>query len=226
MHYKRDSSFQRFLAMSVAGELAAMLYMEDYGHAFECDGYGAGDAAIYKDQSKKRKRTADLRCVRCGRKLEVRSKSRIKIAMSDSLTRPFDSELRAEDWVGFTKVIAIEAPSENSHAAVGELYVFSVAELTRTRELTRLSAPKSKEQGLEKYIEWPTIVSPCDGNIQELSRSSGIVIESDIGFLKTICPPHGWFLYGRLRVGSPVIENTTVLAGVAKPLKPSELMCI
>ena len=103
LHYKDDSTFLHYLAMSYVGESTAIELMRAYGHEFEFDGYGAGSVEIYKDVFCKQKRTPDLRCRRCGQKLEVRAKSNLKIAMSHSASRPFDKELAAEDWVGFVR---------------------------------------------------------------------------------------------------------------------------
>lgn len=230
LHYKDDSTFLKYLTMSLVGEVAAIEMMKAYGHSFVFDGYGAGTTEVFKEIFHKRKRTPDLICIACGQKLEVRAKSRLKIAMSHSSARPFDRELRAEDWVGFVRVV-LRSPHLNetdpsSYRPPTEMYVISVAELSGKKDVALASIPKSKEMGLEKFLVWPTLLSPVTGNIKELTREpSRVHIAADGGNLVIAKPPAGSYLYNGIGIGSRVTAKETLICGIARTLRSSELRC-
>ena len=179
VHFKDDETFGKNLAMAYVGELAAIDLMRAHGHDFELDGYGAGSFDIFKDLQKKQKRTPDLICKRCRQRLEVRAKSKLRVAMSDSPKRRFDSELLASDWVGFLRVI-VRGPRESevldltrpeSYLLPKVIYVISVSELSDTREAALASDRKPEGKGSETFLEWPTLVAKHTGVVEVISRS-------------------------------------------------------
>ncbi len=235
LHYKDDSTFLRFLTMSFVGEVAAIELMRKYGHEFEFDGYGAGSTEMFKDALLKKKRTPDLICSLCGQKLEVRAKSVLKIAMSDSATRPFDKELAPNDWVGFVRVKAlstingraVDALNPNSYERPTEIYIVSVAELTRTKHFAVRSKPKSEKQGSETYLEWPTLLSPCTGQVLGVKRAdeTEIWFRDENGMDFKCIPPIGSFPYNGIRKNDAVVKDATIICGVARTVALDELTC-
>ncbi|WP_337166085.1 hypothetical protein [Vibrio fluvialis] len=235
LHYKDDATFLKYLTMSFVGESAAIELMKPYGHEFEFDGYGAGSRELFKDELLKKKRTPDLICKLCKQKLEVRAKSNLKIAMSDSASRPFDRELKAEDWVGFVRVImapvtygiSSDPLDPASYSIPKEIYIASVAELSRTKTLARQSQPKSEGKGSEKFLEWPTLLAPCNGVILGVTRepTPAIYLMDNNGKQIRCTPPTGSFTYKGLRIGHTVTKNETLICGIAKLLPAHALQC-
>lgn len=140
-NFKPDSIFAQYLAMAVAAEQAAIRHFGQYGHDFGFFDKGAGSDGIFRDPTLKGRRKADLKCIRCGQLLEVRSKSKLKIAMSNSQTRRFDDaqgELSISDWVTFVQVH--DGKHSNLRQPKWEIcspfYTVSVAALADTKALT------------------------------------------------------------------------------------------
>lgn len=234
LSYKDDKTFSKYLAMAYVGELGAVELMRVYGHDFLFDGYGAGSFDIYKDIQKKKKRTPDLICKNCRQKLEVRAKSKLRIAMSDSPGRRFDKELDSSDWVGFVQVVArkpvcgemLDYTRPESYVAPSEIYVIPVSHLSVTREAAQSSGRKSPDKGSETYIEWPIMLSRHDGVIVGISRNPSFIdIKSNGGVVHRYVPSEGHYLYGRRRVGSQVMAFQSVLTGLVRPLMVKELVC-
>lgn len=231
LYYKDDATFLKYLAMSFVGETRAIELLKVHGHEFEFDGYGAGSAELFKEVSRKKQRTPDLRCRLCGQKLEVRSKSNLRIAMSDSLARPFDRELTGSDWVGFLKVSPRSASPGQSlsettdYVAGDEIYVLQVSELSAKRPLAIRPPSKSAGKGLESYLEWPTLLAPATGTVTNIQwHPSFIEVETANGMQRWI-PPTGSYLYNELRVGHSVNAWSTLLTGVARTLPRTALIC-
>ena len=230
LHYKDDETFLKYLAMSFVGESAAITLMRAYGHHFEFDGYGAGSVEIFKDVFKKQKRTPDLKCTRCGQKLEVRAKSALKIAMSDSASRPFDRELNHSDWVGFVRVVLrasdLDKLDPASYLAPSRVYVISVQELSDKRQDAVRSRPKSKDKGSETFLTWPSLVSTVSGELLGTTDNPRLVyIKDDKANQRRLKPPPGSFPYNEIRKGHRVLAHETVICGVAKTLSMSALRC-
>jgi hypothetical protein len=232
LHYKDDSTFSKYLAMAAFGEAAAIRLMA--GHDFALDGYGAGSSEIWKDVTKKQKRTADLVCKRCGQKLEVRAKGALGIKMSDSAARPFDKELRPNDWVGFLRVsreAEANAPNEagiqtSSLVASDYLYVISVGELTRTKSLAVRSFPKTKDKGSESYLTWPSLLAPASGTLSRIDREErAIFLDTDYGSTIKLDPPEHSYPYNHIKVGHRVSKNETLICGVARTVHIDQLQC-
>jgi hypothetical protein len=221
--------------MSFVGESAAIELMAPYGHQFEFDGYGAGSREMFKDTFLKQKRTPDLVCQLCSQKMEVRAKKRLMISMSDSSKRPFDQELHQDVWVGFVRVVL--HPSINgrnpdpldpaSYRPPTNIYVTTVAELSRTRPLAVRSKPKPDSKGNETYLVWPTLSAPCTGVLQGVERDeiTRIHFTNQIGTDVTCVPPQQSFPYNGIRKGQAVIKNETLICGVARTLSKSQLEC-
>jgi hypothetical protein len=232
LYYKDDTTFQKYLAMSFVGETAAIALMKAHRHEFEFAGYGAGSVEMFKEVSRKKKRTPDLICRRCGQKLEVRSKGILKVAMSDSLARPFDRELSSHDWVGFLKVSpnslarggALLEPS--SYVAAHSIYTIPIFELSQKRALAIRPPSKSADKGLERYLEWPTLLASSTGIVKSINRNpSSIEVVTDSNQVVSWIPPAGSYLYNDIRVGDRVYASSTLVAGVARTLDTLALKC-
>ena len=230
MHYKDDNTFQRYLLMACVGEYSAIELMRPYGHEFELSGLGAGSYDIFKDVRLKAKRTADLRCRHCGRKLEVRAKSHLAIRMSHSTRRPFYDELAPEDWVGFVRVVDSGSAGNQtrleSFSRPSAIYVIRVSELTEKMALASYSEPKDARQGSERILTWPALLSPIDGTIASFRRDpSGVEVTTARGRSMILTPPAGSYLYNGIRPGHAVHARETLICGVAKTLSSGELKC-
>lgn len=216
--------------MAYVAEMHAIELMKIHGHEFQLDGLGAGSNDIFREVYLKRRRTPDLVCPRCGQKLEVRSKSQLCIRMSHSQTRPFDRELESRDWVGFMRVTRKSYQHDPSDPASYRpsdvLYVIRVSELSAKQHLTVMPPPKTQSKGLEKALTWPTLLSPVTGTLLGRRSNPGrIFILTDDGNQVELEAPPNSYVYNELKVGDRVTADETLLCGVARTLKQSDLRC-
>lgn len=109
----------------------------------------------------KRLRLADLLCLDCGLRVEVRAKSRLAIRMSHSETpgREWDAGLRDEDLVAFVAWrMETLAPSSYHH-------FFRVEAMRSTARHAKLGARKAASEGAERDMIWPAAVPGKDGQV-------------------------------------------------------------
>lgn len=156
--------------MGATGAIHAKRILGEHGHqVIELERYSTCNK-IWSTKVK-RLRLPDLLCLRCGRRFEVRSKSALKITMSDSPTvtdRQWDYGLRNWD------LVLLIACKKDLHTEtwVPSQYVnaYSVGDLRATVSRSTLGPPKSASEGAERDRTWPSYVPSFDGQVVHVAK--------------------------------------------------------
>ena len=101
---KPDSSFFRKIVIGAVGARAVESDLRALGHEIVELERGALDTKLWKEVKRKRVRIPDLLCIRCGRRVESRAKTKLDLSMSHSPTdesRAWDFGMVDEDWIAF-----------------------------------------------------------------------------------------------------------------------------
>jgi len=169
MGLKQDEDFLRFLTMGAAGTAAVLDGLNrHHGHRMaELERYATANKIWARKI--KRLRLADLHCLDCGVRVEVRTKSQLAIRMSHSERpgREWDAGLRDGDFVAFLawqKEDSVPAPFH---------HFFRVGEMREAAPLASLGARKAASEGAERDITWPATVPRRSGTVIEIDPSSG-----------------------------------------------------
>ncbi|TDA70734.1 MAG: hypothetical protein D9V47_00590 [Clostridia bacterium] len=168
MAFKSDRSFLDKLTMGALGTTYAKNVLMYHGHkVIELERCSTSNK-IWSTKVK-RLRIPDLLCVNCGRRMEVRSKSTLKITMSDSPSIPhrrWDYGLRDDDLV---LLIACNKDLHTSNwVPSSAINAFTVGDLRATVHLSRLGPPKSAAEGAERDRTWPCYVPSFGGQVIEV----------------------------------------------------------
>lgn len=163
MGFKTDTSFLRFLTMGATGVRSTLKVMADAGfQPIELERYCASNK-IWSTKVK-RLRLPDILCVRTGVRVEVRSKSDLRVRMSDApdnQSRRWDAGLRDDDLVAFVAC----ATDEGTVSVVGPPAFFTAADLRASVGSTKLGPLKSASEGAERDREWPSTVPSRSGRV-------------------------------------------------------------
>ena len=173
MGFKVDTKFLRNITMGAVGVGATIPILRNHGlEPIELERYCLSNK-IWATKIK-RLRVPDLLCIRTGTRIEVRAKSKLRIAMSDAPGNPdrrWDVGLRDEDLVVF---IAVNEEG-GSLVPSSRANVFSVEAMRSSVASSKLSGRKSATEGSEQSREWPTSVPGKDGTVEELKTGSIVV---------------------------------------------------
>ena len=215
MALKTSDSFIRFVTMGAAGAHRAIEILRRHGHdPRELERYATCNK-IWQTKIK-RLRMPDLFCVRCGRRFEVRAKSKLEIKMSDSPTvsgREWDAGLRDEDVVLFVRCDGANEPP----VAASHIEGFEVRELRATVTISQLGPPKSAGEGAERDRKWPAIIASAPGEVVEVSPR--LVAKLDSGRRQTFQLVHrrsGLPLTTYSSIGHRFLAFDEILAGAPK----------
>lgn len=170
MGLKQDEDFLRFLTMGAAGTAAVLEGLDtQYGHrTIELERYATANKIWARKI--KRLRLADLLCLDCGVRVEVRAKSSLAIRMSHSDTpgREWDAGLRDRDLVAFVAWRQASGNSSTHHQ------FFRVAQMRSAVEFAKLGPRKAASEGAERDITWPARVPKRDGLIVDIDPARGM----------------------------------------------------
>lgn len=203
-NFKSDSSFFHKVAMGAIGARSVMEDMALRRHNFVELERGSLDAKMWKDIKRKRIRIPDLVCTRCGQRIEVRTKSKLELAMSHSPTEPtraWDYGMVSQDIVATPICVNVAAVrhDETTHwtrgILAGHLSYLNEKEWIGTRQDGAINyytvtafreAPEPKvrrkgaEEGSETSLIWRSCFSPCDGTVTGIT-SANITVTDQTG---------------------------------------------
>lgn len=169
MALKQDEDFLRFLTMGAAGTAAVLDALSRiHGHRMvELERYATANK-IWSSKIK-RLRLADLLCLDCGLRVEVRAKSKLAIRMShsDAPGREWDAGLRNEDLVAFVawrKETGIPSPCH---------HFFRVGDMRATASYASIGPRKAASEGAERDMTWPATVPGKDGHVVDIDGTTG-----------------------------------------------------
>jgi len=223
MGFKEDADFARFVSMGAVGTAAVARHLRDqHGHMpIELERYAMANKVW---QTKvKRLRLPDLACVRCGRRVESRAKSKLGIILSHSDTPGREwhaGGMRPADWYVFLKADLSVFPPY-----AGAPIYFTADDLAASVEGARRSAPKAASEGSEVTLTWPAWVPPKSGWFRGIDDDARIVCEWDDGRMTRYWHWRNWPepRYTYLDPDDFIVGDETVVAGVVAAV--SELDC-
>lgn len=173
MAFKANTSFLHFLSMGAAGVHQTMKILRRDGfEPIELERYCSSNK-IWSTKIK-RLRLPDLLCVKTGLRVEVRSKAKLMIRMSDTpsnLDRAWDAGLRDDDLVAF-----VTCTIHGSRSISADEPVFlTIRALRSSVGLSTLGPPKSASEGAERDRTWPATVPTRDGKVVSVTSDRVVV---------------------------------------------------
>lgn len=173
MGFKEDADFARFVSMGAVGTAVVAAHLRNrHGHQpIELERYAMANKVW---QTKvKRLRLPDLVCVRCGRSIESRAKSKLGIVLShsDVPDRGWDAGgMRDNDLYAFLRADLASFPP-----CAGAPAFFTTAALRAALGQARRSAPKAASEGSEVTLTWPSWVPAKSGRFVQVDDQDRIV---------------------------------------------------
>jgi HEAT repeat protein len=218
MGFKQDDDFLRFITMGAAGSAAVSRQLrEEYGHrTIELERYAMANK-IWATKIK-RLRLADLVCLNCGRRIEARAKSDLRVRMSHSHTvgREWDAGLRDDDLCAFV-------PWTDGKVA-GPPQYFTVGDMRQTVGYAKFGSPKAASEGAERDLTWPTRLATRNGVVENLNLHTGRVkMRPFEGRRQTVSLPVGVPTIIYVNEGDEVRGGGSFVMGCLD--RPKELAC-
>lgn len=221
MGFKTDWSFLDKISMGAVGTEAVIDQLNQMGHqVIELERYCTSNK-IWATKIK-RLRIPDLLCLRCGRRIESRAKSKLGIIMSDSENneeRRWFCGLRDTDWVAFIQCFR---DAENNWIASDTVNLFDIGGMKVTEGATRLGPPKSVFEGAERDRKWDCYIpgGSGTGTVVSIEESSGgcktLKMRGDNGRNLTHTVPADHHLY--VNEGDTFTKGAAILSGVVPHL--------
>ncbi len=222
MGFKTDWSFLDKISMGAVGTEAVIEQLNQMGHrVIELERYCTSNK-IWATKIK-RLRIPDLLCLRCGKRIESRAKSKLGIIMSDSEKnedRRWFCGLRDTDWVAF---IQCSRDAENKWCASEAINLFSVGGMKEVEsEGSAASNRKSESEGRELDRRWRCYVPGWHGKgtivaIDDTSTDQRrLRMQSDDGQSHSYKVKRNQYVY--VKQGDTFAEGERILAGVVPPI--------
>lgn len=221
MGFKTDWSFLDKISMGAVGTEAVIEQLNQMGHrVIELERYCTSNK-IWATKIK-RLRIPDLLCLRCGRRIESRAKSKLGIIMSDSENnedRRWFCGLRDTDWVAFIQCFR---DTENNWIASDTVNLFDIGGMKATEYATRLGPPKSVFEGAERDRKWDCYIpgGSGTGTVVSIEESSDgrktLKMRGDNGRNQTYTVPADHHLY--VNIGDTFTKGAAILSGIVPHL--------
>ncbi|MCY8506483.1 hypothetical protein [Bacillus atrophaeus] len=178
MGLKEEWSFLDKISMGAKGTKKITEILNTAGHhIIELERYSSSNK-IWATKIK-RLRIPDLLCLKCGKRIEARAKSKLGIIMSDSLNnkdRRWFVGLRDDDMVAF---ISCQKEGVAKWIPSNSINLFRISDLKACEANgdTVLGSPKSASEGAERDRTWKSYVPTFSGKVISIE-------ENKIKFLK------------------------------------------
>jgi hypothetical protein len=179
---KTHESFLEKVAIGVVGVKKVIEELKAQGHTPLPIEKGTTSFKIWTSLKTKRFRVPDILCLSCGRRFEVRSKTRPEISMSHSTAdtdRAWDYGLKDDDYAVFV-TCQKSGPEPINWTPTDPVQFVSIANMRSAWAggQTYLTESKGREEGYEKRIIWPTKFAEKNGKVVNIGQNS---VELSIG---------------------------------------------
>ncbi|ODS32845.1 MAG: PBS lyase HEAT-like repeat protein [Candidatus Scalindua rubra] len=136
---------------------------------------GSMSFKIWKGIKIKRLRVPDLLCIKCGKRVESRAKTKLQISMSHSFASPdrgWDFGLNDDDFIALVSCEKIgEGPIDwKASDLVQYIQVKHLREAFKAKKVF-MERPKGVEEGFETRVTWPCAVASSGGEIDEINKN-------------------------------------------------------
>ncbi len=167
--FKTDVSFLEKISIGATGTKKVFDNLRDAGHSpIELE-RGSMSFKIWKEIKIKRVRVPDLFCVKCGKRVESRAKTKLQITMSHSIAsqdRGWDFGLDDDDFVALVECNkAGDAPIDWKASDLVQYIQVKHLRAAFKNKRVLMERPKGVEEGFETRITWPSAVASADGEI-------------------------------------------------------------
>ena len=212
--FKSEASFLEKITMGAIGAQKVIELLNANGHnVIELERYSTSNK-IWATKIK-RLRLPDLLCLKCGRRIESRAKSKLGIIMSDNENDPLRrwySGMQGEDYVAF---IACDKDDQGKVEASQTINLFSINDMISVEEQTVLSKPKSVDEGAERDRTWKSYTPGFDFIVEDITQAKGItklVLKKPNGKTYTYSVPLGHSVY--VKTEQSYKANEKIVAGI------------
>ena len=181
--FKTDESFLEKIAIGATGTRWAFQHLSSQGHdPIELE-RGSMSFKIWKAIKIKRVRVPDILCLRCGRRVECRAKTKLEVSMSHSFSvqeRGWDFGLDDNDFIALIHCQRT-GPGPLDWLAGPLVQYIPVEALRRTWQAGQATTqrPKGAQEGFESRVTWPAAVASA-------SRVVDAVGDDSIRYRKTV----------------------------------------
>lgn len=217
MNFKSDWSFLEKISMGAVSSKTVVSTLNVSGHRIiELERYSTSNK-IWSTKIK-RLRLPDLICLRCGKRIESRAKTKLEVKMSDNENNPdrrWDVGLRDEDLIAFVHCSKRDDEWHPSQC----INVFSTKSLRDTIESSKLGNAKSASEGSEKDRTWKTTVPKKSGVVTDViedlnSTKIRVGVQYDDGgkYTYSYAKDRGMYVY--CKPGDKFGPQDTIIAGV------------
>lgn len=174
--YKTDESFLEKIAMGAIGTRRTFEDLRRQGHEPMELERGSMSFKLWKAIKIKRVRVPDLLCLRCGRRVESRAKSKLEITMSHSEAveaRGWDFGLDDEDHVALVVCSRTgKAPVDwSADPLVQYIRVKPLRDAFRAKQ-TVLQRAKGAQEGFEIRVTWPAAIASSAGVVDQVTAGA------------------------------------------------------
>jgi HEAT repeats len=216
--FKTDASFLEKISIGAIGTQRVFADLSDEGHMpIELE-RGSRSFKIWRSIKIKRIRVPDILCVKCGRRVESRGKTKFEVSMSHSYAEPeraWNSGLYDQDYVALVGVhkageapVDWEADKNVSYVQVGEM-----DEVFR-EGLVKSTTPKGAQEGFESRLIWPSTIVSCDGTVVAVHGESIQIKRASDG--RIVSYRLGTGVKPRVKKGELVVQDQ-IIASVITP---------
>lgn len=213
-YFKNEASFLEKITMGAIGAQKVIELLNTNGHnVIELERYSTSNK-IWATKIK-RLRLPDLLCLKCGRRIESRAKSKLGIIMSDNENDPlrrWHSGMQGEDCVAF---IACDKDSKGQIEASQTINLFTINDMISAEKQTALSKPKSVNEGAERDRTWKSYTPRFDFTVEDITQDKGItklVLKKPNGKTYTYSVPLGQYVYVKTKQSYKAHEK--IVAGI------------
>src|SRR2546428_1029689 len=171
--FKSDESFLEKISIGAIGTRRVFENLKKQGHhPLELE-RGSMSFKIWKTVKIKRIRVPDILCVRCGRRVESRAKTKFEVSMSHSLSDPergWDHGLHNDDLVAI--VVCSKSGARPIDWTADSLVQYASVSYLRSAQkkgLVVITKPKGAQEGFEARILWPSAAASSEGEVISVS---------------------------------------------------------
>lgn len=165
--YKTDESFLEKISSGATGTKKVLENLKKQGHSpIELE-RGSTSFKIWKEIKIKRVRVPDILCIKCGRRVESRAKTKMEISMSHSFSTPdrgWDFGLDDNDYIALVRCTKSgDRPIDwLAHEPVQYIKLKSMRDAFKEKKVISVK-PKGATEGFESRLVWPSSVAKSDG---------------------------------------------------------------
>lgn len=174
--FKTDVSFLEKISIGAIGTKKVFDDLQKQRHdPIELE-RGSMNFKIWKEIKIKQIRVPDLLCLKCGKRVESRAKTKLEVTMSHSYAtqeRGWDFGLNDDDYIALVKCKKIgERPIDwKASDLIQYIPVSSMRESFKRDQVISVK-PKGATEGFEARVTWPSaVVVSCNGTISNIDES-------------------------------------------------------